>query len=212
MDMHTAILEVIRQNGSLLHALLNAGAGRTHAFLGSRKSLAVPPVFSRLGEYDLQPCILTQVYQRLHNCSLQDIRGKGEPLVFFEAFRLDCTYLAGPRTFDAKKFPVSWENDWVIEVENDWPEAAMTLRSLLDVVTRHRLGIFFKNSPNIDELSKDFRKSWETFISQYPFATGFDLQVIVFPESYSSFDEYAKSSRSCVWDSETHSFRCQAAA
>jgi len=212
MDFRTAILDVICQNEKLIAPFLDEKARRTHAFLGS--VLRIPPCdrrFSEHGDGSFHPCILTQVYRQCYPhmaaaCAPPQI---SESHPFYQLYRIDCTYFAAPRISDAVGWPVVWENDWMIEVENDPRGFAFTLRRLLDFVCNTRLGIFFVDSPDNQHvcLTEEFRVSWDAFASRYRFASDLGLQVILFPTSYSSLQTYKGESRHWIWDPTTRSFR-----
>ncbi len=135
---------------------------RTHAFNG------------RLGKLDsckrkfckhekkngLELCFLTQVFQRLHPEPLKERHPS------FERYGIDCRYLDGDRTKNGR-FASGWNNELIIEIENDLKEFVWTLRVLLDIMADHRIAVFFYNSEqtiSLDALSDQFRPPWEQCI------------------------------------------------
>lgn len=205
LDFRRKILDVIRDNEQLVMPFLATQAGRTHAFLGAWHRTIQQSVFSRHGESNCTPCILTQVYQRTYPASSPKPVASTELLPFFELYRMDCHFLA-PRTSDRKGFPVLWDYDWIIEVENNPAKFAHELRILLDLTCQHRLGIFFIDAPDLSQRAQEFLPSWDDFVAHHPCAAGADLQVVFFPTSYSDWSQYDASSSSCVWQPGTRSF------
>lgn len=215
-DIHTAILDVIRENDKLVGEYLDSPpiqVMRNHAFLGSiRKELPTTKWrFSQYGNNDgFHPCILTQVYRRLY----PEIDNRVSPSELyswhpkFELYRVDCTFLAAPRVFK-EGLPIEWEYDWMVEVENNPREFAYHLRGLLDFNCRNRLAIFFVDGPDdqIGSLTDEFRSSWRPFATKNQFASELNLQVLFFPSSYNSCDTYCAQSRSYLWDTVNEAFR-----
>ena len=204
MDFKTEILRVIRENEQVIAPFLGIRSHRTHAFLGGSHRI-MQPVFSRRGEDSRVQCILAQVYSQCYPAQAMATPNTNELLPFFECYRLDCVYLS-PRSYDKNGFPNIWNNEWLIEVENDLTEFAMTMRGLLDIVGMNRLGIFFADTPDLKVLTDEFRISWDDYASHYGFAGDLNLQAIFFPESYSSWDTYAKASASYLWDASSRTF------
>jgi hypothetical protein len=167
-----------------------------------------PLIFSRHGGNGYEARILTQVYAQTYPAMAAN-SPVAEKHPFFELYRLDCAFFANPRKADKFGYPVDWEMDWLIEVENNSSEFAMHLRGLLDFIANHRLAIFFSDTPEdrITQLTPEFAKSWDSFASKYRFANELDLHVAFFPERYTSYQEYANSSRSICWDGRSKSFR-----
>lgn len=213
MDFRKAILDVICQDAKLIAPFLGAPAMRTHAFLGSGRR--VPPgsrKFSKHGNGGFHSCILTQVYKRYypHMASAAAPPQISEPSPWYEFYRFDCAYFAARRISNAVGFPVVWEMAWMIEVENDPRKFAFILRALLDIVCNARLAIFFVNfSPDREQqrLTDEFRVSWDAFEARHRFASELALQVIFFPDSYSSFQTFATESRYWIWEPASRSFR-----
>lgn len=208
-DLRIHILEVIRQNEQTVVPFLGTRSQRTLAFLG-KKHRSIPQasrVFNKYGTDGFRPCIMTQVYERFHAHKAIDPSAPSDHLqcVFVENWA-DCTYMTEPRTFDGYGYPIVWEYDWAIEVENEIQEFAMTLRVLLDFNATCRAGIFFSNSPDMDRLTGEFVRSWDPFASRYAFASTLHLQVIFFPESFSTWQDYTSASRSYLWRAESRSF------
>lgn len=207
-DLRNTILDVVRDNEQAVVPFLIRGAKRTHAFLGSCGRMKEQPIFSQHPEDSRQPCILNQVYARLYPHVVQAVPPI-EKHPFFELSRLDCAFFTSTRKPDKAGYPVEWELDWLIEVENNLLEFTMHLRGLLDFIANHRLGIFFCDRPDdqIGRLTNEFLVSWRPFAAKYSFANDLDLQAIFFPENYTTFREYSDASRTFIWNGKEESFQ-----
>jgi hypothetical protein len=215
MDFKAEILKVIQDGEKEIKRFLDRNkAGRTHAFLGSCKHITRPE-FSKHGEHGRTPCILGKVYQQCGSPPPPDTPIFKEdtppyPIMkeyrpFYQLYRLDCVYPT-PRRCDKMGYPVVWDNEWLIEVENDPKKFCYTMRVLLDFMGQNRLGIFFADGPDIKKLTEEFLPIWNAFSLGCPFADELNLQAIFFPESYSTWDAYASASISFTWDALDRSF------
>ena len=211
--MRKEIVEIIEKEVSE-KGLLGDFAGRTHVFTGSHKNIKTERrEFSRYGENGekrLKPSILTQVYRKLYP---QNENIEINKLVWFENLRYDCTYLKKPQEIlSGHKFPVDWDYDCIIEVENNIKEFAFTLRTLLDVVCKKRVAIFFWDNFNVkehEEVHKFKCKCWQPFKKRYQFIDEFELYVIIFPEKYEDAGgrTYFERSKSYKWDTQKEEFK-----
>ncbi len=213
IDPRHEILEIIRQDEDVLRRFLDDPrplAKRTHAFLGN-KSRWIPPadrLFDRYGKKGEipGPCILTQVFRERYRSMDSPCQSPSlsEQHPWYECCGVDCTFLRAPRKSDGR-YPIEWEFDWMIEVENNVSEFAYHLRGLLDFVCNHRLGIFFSDSPDeeIAGLNEKFRAAWRPFAAKHRFADELDLQVVFFPNKCESSETYSRDSRSYTWNAKS---------
>lgn len=211
LNLKQEILDVIRQDETRIRPYLDQAAMRTHAFLGtSRRIPEVQRRFSRYGDNYSLPCILTQVHHRCYPDwnEVRPVPTISELHPFFECYGIDCTFFARPRTAGPYGFPVVWENDWMIEVENNCNEFAYHLRVLLDITCNHRLGIFFVESPEstMTRLASEFIEPWKSFAATRSESCDPNLQVILFPTTYESWDDYSMQSRTYTWNVRAQQF------
>jgi len=198
------LLDVIERNEHM-EDLLSNRAGRTHAFLGIKRRGVDERLFSRHGDDGCKPCLLTQLYKKWYPKNPEPPTHP-EYLVQYEWQGYDCMYFERPRETDKFGNPIEWETGWLIEVENDINEFSFTLRCMLDLLCRYRLGVFFASEFDVAGLSDRFRGVWQMFLNRFSFAKRFNVAALILPEWYTDFEQYARGAALLSWNVETCCF------
>jgi hypothetical protein len=202
---------VVERNWDLVCDSFTDVKKRTRLLLGQGES-AQPKEISRHREGGPTQCLLSQVFEELHPGQTDIPRPCGpswEHPVWFETYRIDCLFVRESRdcpkenkSFCAKKYPTVWELDWAFEVENDPNECVFTLRTLLDVRSEHRVGIFFYSQPQdikLNELSQAFRDQCWCHL-RHPMESWSTLGALFMPDKASgSAQDFASQIRLFVW-------------
>lgn len=190
---------------------------RTNLFLGAA---------GKIGDWEgnkktRDTCLLAALYNSLYQDPPgfpipQDLSEKyehitDEKLVWFEAMRYDCIFLPYRRVRlkNGSDYPLAWTYDWVIEVENNFKEFSFTLRGLLDINCRKRMGIFFSDidSENPEQLLTKrsfFKPVWELYkqaeFKEAPLQSSCSLYALIFPETFTTVSEYCGKAILIRWN------------
>ena len=197
----------------------SARGRRTNLFLGS-KPHGEEKKYDRFRSDGLAACLISQLFEKwylptgfkIDESAVEDPSQKRwrdhlGNCCHFECLRYDCMFLEDKDLERAYGFPESWKNDWLIEVENDFHgELVMTLIGLLDVVCDDRLAIFFVDDPDLDQMNKRFSGPWKAHVKPYPFMRDFNLQVLLFPNTFSSFAKFSERTLLVDWDAYSQQF------
>jgi len=134
---------------------------------------------------------------------------------------VDCIFLPYKRVClqTGPGYPLAWTYDWVIEVENNLKEFSFTLRGLLDINCRKRMGIFFwdidsKNPKDfLVNKSEDFKPVWkmykQTEFEEAPLQPSCSIYALIFPETFTTASEYCKKAILIRWNERDSSFEVE---
>ncbi|MBX9791687.1 MAG: hypothetical protein K2Y37_22420 [Pirellulales bacterium] len=208
--------------------LLNWESGRTHAFLSQRRAAVRKRRFSKYGEtWDGErypSCLLMQLYAKCYPQSAatveakvgglagdkldKELRGSWPDVLWFEGFKIDCVFLREPKQGMcefAPTLPRRWVVDWVIEVENKFYEFCMTMRGMLDIASRARLGIFFKDNvkdgPRGGFSDEHFKHCvWDPYQEYSLFKDDPKLYVLFLPTKFTTIEQYHAGADLYEWN------------
>ncbi len=230
-NLFKIFMEINNENDSLLDYYLEdhryRRTKRTNLFLGvrgrSRAWETGERKFTRFKEDDKKECLLKQLHSKLYHTIeknppegffflSEDEDENKKDLVMFEYMSYDCAYFPCYRLKrQNKKFPIAWSYDWIIEVENEFDEFAFTLRGLLDINCNNRMGIFFCDNIDLNEIKDEFKIVWNIYKNDHRYRnaivdTNLSLHALIFPDTFRNIDDYLKDVKLIKWDKNNSDF------
>ncbi|HTQ37501.1 MAG TPA: hypothetical protein VMJ32_00645 [Pirellulales bacterium] len=107
---------------------------------------------------------------------------------------------------DENGFATAWNNELIIEIENDPKEFVWTLRVLLDIIADYRIAVFINNAKqatSLESLSDQFRAPWKQFMTHNPFASKFHVGIVLLPTEFKNENQFRDESQYTEWSEKS---------